>query len=239
MILLVSGSTKSVAKHAPSSRGRLGVLLTPANGNRIQNVVDSGLPWACDNSAYSNFDAGAFARMACRVAGLPRLLWVSCPDVVANAAATLARFEHWGPWLSGFGLPVAFVGQDGIESLTVPWERFACFFIGGSTEWKLSQAAADLGLEAKRRGKWLHMGRVNSDRRIAAASLRQVDSIDGTACSMYGEAHIPKFLAAIDREHRQKKLIDLSLPPRCDGTKPAGHIVPLPVNCACPSAKSA
>jgi hypothetical protein len=204
MLLLVSGSTKSVARHA--GNGNLGVLLTPANGNKIEKVVDTGLPWACDNAAFSNFDAGNFARMACRVAGLPRLLWIACPDVVGDAITTMLKFDHWQPWLAGFGLPVAIVGQDGMESLDVPWDRFSCFFVGGSTEWKLSQSAADLCREAKRRDKWVHMGRVNSVRRIEAAALRQVDSIDGTSCSMYGDVHIPKFQRAIQNGLKQTML---------------------------------
>lgn len=238
MILLVSGSTKSVARHAPSAAGCLGVLLTPANGNRIEGIVESGLPWACDNAAFANFDAAAFARMACRVVGKGPL-WVACPDVVCDAPATRAKFDHWGPWLSGFGLPVAFVGQDGCEDLPLPWDRFVCFFIGGSTEWKLSQAAADLAAEAKARGKLVHMGRVNSLERIAAAQLRQVDSIDGTACSMYGEAHIPKFLRHLAHLDRQPILTGLSLQPPCVGTKPAAHTAPSPCTSPCPLGKTA
>jgi hypothetical protein len=37
-----------------------------------------------------------------------------------------------------------------------------------------------LGAETKRRGKWLHMGRVNSARRFAIAELMGCDSVDGT-----------------------------------------------------------
>jgi len=75
---------------------------------------------------------------------------------------------------------VALVAQDGLESLPVPWEDFDALFIGGSTAWKLSEAARELCQEAKRRGKWVHMGRVNSLRRMQVAEAFGCDSADGT-----------------------------------------------------------
>ncbi|MCG5464151.1 hypothetical protein MED01_002316 [Micromonospora sp. MED01] len=47
-------------------------------------------------------------------------------------------------------------------------------------EWKVSAMAAAITAEAKRRGKWVHMGRVNSDKRIRRAREMGVDSGDGT-----------------------------------------------------------
>lgn len=80
------------------------------------------------------------------------------------------------------GLPGAFVGQDGLTlELAEPlWDRFDVFFIGGSTEWKLGPVARELAAEAKARGKHVHMGRVNSGKRVAYARLIGCDSVDGT-----------------------------------------------------------
>lgn len=78
------------------------------------------------------------------------------------------------------GFPTAFVAQDGQEYLPIPWDAFDCLFVGGSTAWKLSEPAYALVREAKRRGKWCHMGRVNSWRRIRAAAMSGYDSCDGT-----------------------------------------------------------
>ncbi|WDZ87206.1 hypothetical protein [Micromonospora cathayae] len=47
-------------------------------------------------------------------------------------------------------------------------------------EWKVSDMAAQVTAEAKRRGKWVHMGRVNSAARLARATQMGVDSTDGT-----------------------------------------------------------
>lgn len=48
------------------------------------------------------------------------------------------------------------------------------------TEWKLGEAAARLVAAAKARGLWVHMGRVNSYKRIAYAASIGCDSSDGT-----------------------------------------------------------
>lgn len=177
MKILISGTTKSLGRAIAKAPEHFGCLLTPSNRNAPAWCVRSGLPWAADNGCFHGLDAPAFCRMLSRVAGLPRLLWVVCPDVVADAAATLERFEEWKPELRAAGVPVAYVGQDGQEDLPVPWDRFACLFIGGSTRWKLSEASADLMREAKARGLWVHMGRVNSRRRLEAAYRAGCDSV--------------------------------------------------------------
>jgi len=145
-----------------------------------------GLPYAVDNECFTlgdAFDGARFVRALQRIKevhGLGQCLFVTSPDVVGNAMATLARFAEWQPIIKGLGFPVALAGQDGCETLDIPWNNLDALFIGGSTEWKLSQAVADLISEAKVRGKWTHMGRVNSTRR--ASRLREMpDSVDGTA----------------------------------------------------------
>lgn len=201
-MLLVSGSTRTVRDLAETRPERLGHLLTPRNRNSVASLVRTGLPWAVDNGAFSGFDADAFRSLVRRAAGQPRLLWVVCPDVVADARATLDLFDQWQPELSGMGLPVAFVLQDGQEDLSLPAD-FDCLFIGGTTEFKLSEAAADLVTEAKGRGAWVHMGRVNSLKRMRHAQAIGCDSIDGSSASMFGDKYIHRYLiwlAQLDRE---------------------------------------
>lgn len=192
MRLMVSGSMASVARMT-TYREHLGVLLTPKNRNSVKAVLATGLPWAIDNGAYSGFNAHAFVRLCLKAEGRPRLLWVACPDVVGDAARTLVDFCRWQPALRLLNLPVALVGQDGLEDLHVPWDLFTCLFLGGSTEWKLSHAAWDLAREAKRRGKLVHMGRVNSLRRMRIAQVFGCDSIDGSSASMFGDKYIHKY----------------------------------------------
>lgn len=193
MMLLVSGSTRSVGRLAAQSVETLGHLVTPKNRNSIESILGTGLKWAVDNGAFSGFDPVAFRRLLRRVAGRPRLLWVVCPDRVGDAQETLRLFDQWQAEVARAG-PVAFVGQDGQEDLETPWDRFDCLFIGGTTEWKLSKAAQDLAAEAKRRGKSIHLGRVNSRRRLRYAWSIRADSTDGSSASMFGDKYIHKYL---------------------------------------------
>lgn len=204
--MLVSGTTKTMAAVGAESPRRVGHLLTPANWNSVDRIVKSGLPWACDNGAYAGFKPQSFWRMCERVAGKPWLLWVACPDVVGNAADTLRWFRDWQPAMRALGLPVALVAQDGLEYLPIPWDDFSCLFIGGSTEWKLSDAAHDLAKAAKDRGKWRHMGRVNSLRRMRRAQLMGCDSIDGSSASMFGEKKIRQYVLWLEWLDRQRIL---------------------------------
>lgn len=191
-MLLVSGSTKSVGRLAASHPDTLGHLITPANRNGVASLLCTGLRWAADNGAFAGFDPKGFRRMLRRVAGHPRLLWVVCPDAVGDAKGTLALWRQWEPEVRAAGVPVAFVLQDGQELLEMP--AADCYFIGGSTEFKLSHAAADLAAEGKRRGAWVHMGRVNSRRRMEYAYRVGCDSVDGSSASMFGDKYIHKYL---------------------------------------------
>lgn len=153
-------------------------MVTPRMGQQ----PPAGQPWAADNGRFSApqdyTDAGYLAwleRMP-----VESCLFATAPDVVGDAAATLALSSPLLGPIRQLGYPVALVGQDGLEHLTVPWDDFDVLFIGGTTDWKLSPAAAGLVEEAKRRGKWVHMGRVNSRRRLAYADAIGCDSADGT-----------------------------------------------------------
>ncbi len=157
------------------------------------------MPWACDNAAFNGFDEPAFLRMLDKVKGQPGCLWVAAPDVVVDAAATLDLFCRWQPRIKNSGLKVALVAQDGLENLRVPWSRLDALFIGGSTAWKEGVAARKLALKAKSKGKLVHMGRVNTLRRIRLAAEFVCDSIDGSGFSMFPDARIPKGLRWIEQ----------------------------------------
>lgn len=193
MRLLLSGCTAALRDVQADYLDVLGMLVTPSQGISPEKASGSGLPWAVDNAAFSGFDAGKFRRLLRRCAGLPGCLFVVCPDVVADARATLRLFGEWCLEVRASGHSVAFVGQNGAEDIDVPWESFDAWFVGGSTRWKLSQASADLVREAKTRGMWCHMGRVNSYRRLRVAIDMGCDSVDGTGMSCWGDRHLAKF----------------------------------------------
>jgi hypothetical protein len=202
VILLLSGATKTADRLNDS---RIGALISPRSGNSIERFIQAGRPWAADNDAFLAWDEKRFEMMLDRIrrASSPPL-WVACPDVVADARATLDRFEVWFPRMSD--LPVAIVAQNGLEDLDVPWSQLAGLFIGGCTDWKLSWAAADLVSEANRRGIWTHMGRVNTARRIRHAFTIGCKSFDGTGWSMYPDTLIPKAIRCLTRHEMQPEL---------------------------------
>jgi hypothetical protein len=119
---------------------------------------------------------------------------------VGDAAATLARSTPWLRPIRELGYPVAFVAQDGIENTRVPWREFDVLFIGGSTEFKLGPVSAHYAAQAKRRGKVVHMGRVNSHKRFRYAREIGCDSVDGTYLTFSPTGNLPKLLGWIKTE---------------------------------------
>jgi hypothetical protein len=114
-----------------------------------------------------------------------RCLWITLPDVVASARRTLESFHIWRyrPEVSGWKL--ALVAQDGLEDLDIPWEAIECVFIGGSTEWKMSNSAADVVRCGKILQKWVHVGRINTPDRWDYFEELGADSCDGSGISRY------------------------------------------------------
>jgi hypothetical protein len=191
MRLLVSGAPIILPSLLPRYEQVLGHLLEPVGGDKLQ-LDRTRLPWALDNGAFKNFNPERFRWMLKRVTHRPNCLFLVCPDRVGDAVKTLELFRAWAPELATFG-PVAFVGQDGAEDLEVPWDDFKAYFVGGSTEWKLSRASCDLVIEAKRRGKWCHLGRVNSFQRMQMAYDWGCDSVDGTKVCKFSRQELRKF----------------------------------------------
>ena len=162
------------------SHPNLGRLVQPRHYSSVEATASAGIPWAADNDAFGGWTEArenAWVTMLGRLEGLPGCRFVTCPDVVADAAGTARLFDRWEPEVRRRGLPVGLVAQDGARDL--PWDRLDALFLGGSTEFKLGHAAEVLAREARARGKWVHMGRVNSAQRIAYAKSIGCDSVDG------------------------------------------------------------
>jgi hypothetical protein len=185
MIVLVSGATKY------PRGGNVGHLIVPKAWALPESLDIEPRKWAMDNGAFSGFDEGAYMRMLERFAPVSGCLFVTAPDVVADAAATLARWPFWSRLLIGLDRRPAFVAQDGLTPERTPWDEMACLFIGGSTAYKESTEARSLCAYAKARGIWVHWGRVNGKRRYELALKAGADSIDGTGFSMFPDTNIP------------------------------------------------
>jgi hypothetical protein len=163
-------------QYKPNLPAHYGQLMTPAGGAKTP-VLEK---FAVDNGVFSGrFDAERFVKWLDKLKpSQHRCLFVVAPDVVGDHAATLARYTEWYPRLRAGGWPVAFAAQDGSESDPLP--ECQAVFIGGSTEWKLSPAALSVIHRARAVGVWVHVGRVNTQRRIRHFQLAGVDSVDGT-----------------------------------------------------------
>ncbi|MCA9071156.1 MAG: hypothetical protein KDA84_19645 [Planctomycetaceae bacterium] len=205
MRLLVSGATKTVERF--QQHPHLGHLISPQAGNSMRWITSTGLPWAADNGAFSGFDAIAFERMLEKIQGRPGCLFVVCPDVVADAKATLDLFSTWQTRLQAQGLPVAYVAQDGQENLPLPWNQIHCLFLGGSTKFKLGRTAESLTRAARERGKLVHMGRVNSQKRMRLAKSWGCHSVDGTGYSRFPDQRLPSALNYLTQLERQYILL--------------------------------
>lgn len=161
-------------------RPDLPAMVTP----RMRQSPPADQPWAADNGRFASpadyADDLYLAWLDSLAEHRDRCLFATAPDVVGDAAATLElSLPMLGP-IRAARYPVALVAQDGLEPSDVPWGAIDALFIGGTTGWKLSESAYRLVAESKARGRWTHMGRVNSERRFRAALAAGCDSADGT-----------------------------------------------------------
>lgn len=161
-----------------------GQILTPSS---FASPLNLALSWCGDNEAFTGkYRFARFFRWLLKMRPARKsCLFIAVPDVVANAILTIIRYLLLWWLIRLLGYPTALVAQDGLERL--PWKialwvlPYSALFIGGSTEWKMSPAADYCIQQAKRRGKWVHVGRVNSQRRIRHFKMMEVDSVDGTS----------------------------------------------------------
>lgn len=181
--------------------GLLGLINTPDSAYDLAGFP--GVVWAADNGCF-NPRSFTFLRWGKWLLRQPRTaLWATVPDVVADHDATLRRWNRYSGWVRRIGFRPAFVAQDGCTPDTVPADAEAVF-IGGSTDWKLSQAAFAVAAEGRRRGLWVHVGRVNSYRRYRAWA-DHADSCDGTYLAFGPDTNLPKLLTWQPRMERARR----------------------------------
>lgn len=152
-----------------------------------------GRLWAADNGCFNaRWDAGKWLTYLRRWShDTTRCLFAVVPDVVGNHVETLALWRQWEPTVRQLGYQTAFVVQNGCTATDVPWDCDAVF-IGGDDAYKLSPTVHAIAAEARRRGKWVHMGRVNSLRRLRIAHDMGCDSVDGTFLAFGPDINTPR-----------------------------------------------
>jgi len=202
LLILVHTAHPQAVQHAGPGFGR---LLSPRQFSRVADTAAAGISWAADNDCFQRLDVVAYRKMLEAVRDVPNCLFVVAPDVVGDWQTTRSRWDEWVVWLRIIGQPPAYVAQDGQPCDSVPWDEIGALFIGGTTAFKLSPEAERLGREAKRRGLWLHMGRVNSRKRFDYARATGCDSIDGSKFSRWRNTWLPEVLEW-HTDHLQERL---------------------------------
>lgn len=187
-------------------RDDLGFILTPMMGNAPDLTK---VTWAADTGCFSQPEKHSDEGYLTYLDRRPRetCLFATAPDVVADAEATWERSRPMLWRIRELGFNAALVAQDGIENMRIEWERFDTMFMGGTTEWKLGPVAYEIGIEAKRRGKHLHWGRVNSLRRLWRARKNHADSADGTYIAFAPDLLLPRVCKWLDAVNSQGVLI--------------------------------
>jgi len=145
-----------------------------------------GFAYAVDNGAWTAhqkdepFDTGAFMA-AVELLGASAD-FVVVPDIVCGGVGSLELTRRWLPWTMQRTRRVLVAVQDGMAPADVAGllsERVGVA-IGGSTEWKEQQLAARAW-----DASYLHVLRVNTQRRIRLCAWAKADSFDGSGPSMY------------------------------------------------------
>ncbi|MBO2464494.1 hypothetical protein [Actinomadura violacea] len=176
-------------------RGQIAAILSPAAGNQLPD----GCLFAADNAVYGGSYPGdqAYRRWLGSLAPhADRALWVTAPDVVGDHLATLARSRPWLEEIRAMGFPAALCAQNGMEwdHSSDLWEMFDVLFLAGTTQWKMSTAAAELVRVALDHGKPVHVGRVNSRRRLRYSQYLGASSADGTYLTYGPDLLLPRVL---------------------------------------------
>jgi hypothetical protein len=176
-VFVANNTGRESRRLAATFPGRVGLLISPGGWRR----PDPGFPYAIDNGAFAcwrarhAFDANGFLSLLDRVKHEPiRPQWIAVPDVVMDRDATPSMWRAWSGIVGDLGAPLAFVVQDGMKAIDVPAEAEA-IFVGGSTPWKW--LTLPMWCEVGRR---VHLGRVNTNRRLRHCARLGVESCDGT-----------------------------------------------------------
>ena len=207
--MYLTGSV-GVAVEPALDSGEIGYLRAPGGGRSLR----PGWVWAADNGVFGKGWPGYEKWLAWLDAHSTeertRCLFATAPDVVGDHEATVERSLPWLPKIRALGYPAAFVLQNGATIDNVPWETFDVAFVGGDDAFKLG-GADDLICEAQRRGKHVHVGRVNSGKRYQRFAQMGVDSCDGTFLAFGPELLTPVLLSWV-RKHATHPTLWMEIP---------------------------
>lgn len=192
MIYYANPSTEMIRDEM--SAGRLGCITTPHQGNETfpdewDVIADNG----CFSARWDEHHWWSWLVDQPR-----RFRFAVCPDVFHPDGsecheATVERWERYGLRMRIAGFTPAFVCQVGATPSNLP-DDAEVLFLGGTTEWKLGPEAWRICREW-RESRWVHMGRVNSKRRLDTARAMGCHSVDGTYLTFGPDVNLPRLLS--------------------------------------------
>lgn len=172
---------------------------------------DRSFEWALDNGAWSayqqgkEFDEYAFAKAVDKVAEGAQ--WVVLPDIVQGGMKSLDLTLRWMDRLKGLPTRTLIAVQDGMtpDDVRGYLGPMCGLFIGGSTAFKENMDA--WGMLARRCNAYLHIGRVNTQRRIRACAQVGANSFDGTSIITFPDTIRP-LTAGVAKGNAQSSLFN-------------------------------
>lgn len=162
----------------------------------------AGVPYGLDNGCFAKFEKKTWRRLL-EDARQTRPIFVCLPDIVGDARRTLDLFDAFLEETEG--LPRALVLQDGIGQHPINFSKVDAVFIGGSDEFKISTEAFNAAKAAKMLDKWVHVGRVNTAKRVMDW-IGKADSLDGSGISRYDHMLEDVLNAITGRSNKQTEL---------------------------------
>lgn len=188
--------------------GQLGCITTPKQGN-----VHFPDEWdvIADNGCFSQ--QWTHDRWFRWLIDQPRTIrFAVAPDVYDPTGgpcheATMDRWRTYGPLIERHGFTPAFVCQVGASIAELP--DAPVLFLGGTTEWKLGPEAWRITEWARAEGRWVHMGRVNSQRRFDTARMMGCDSVDGTFLTYGPDVNLPRLLRWVNEADATPMLFEV------------------------------
>ena len=181
-----------------------GMLLQPKSWRKPHGV------YACDNGVYAAWIKGRgwdqqmhndYLRMLAKISRDNLPLWVLLPDAVANWHRTVELARIYLPIIRQAGLAVAIALQDGCSFEQALEFTPECAFVAGSDRWKEDNVAPACSF-FRPKGISVHVGRVNTRRRLIICQIAGADSVDGTSLNRWRNAN----LALIANTLRQRCL---------------------------------
>ena len=200
MICYVAGNSNMLLGYlAGKYERKVGMMISPATK---WHKAHSFLPYAIDNGIYADTMAGRtwefkpFCKLLSKAkSSRVQPEFIVVPDVLFDAEKTKKQFRQYKRRIKqlGFQFRLAMAVQDGMTPKDIP-SKDVVAFIGGSTKFKHEQT-----LKFVKAGFDVHVGRVNTLKRLLWASELGCKSVDGSGWFRRG---------GIQSESKRPQLID-------------------------------